>query len=123
MSVTFDSLINKYEQVKITNVTNGVVSYELIYKANKNLEKTIVIINRKTKVLNSITHYYKKTMKVKEMDTKEHKVAFQTIYKEYKQNCLKGEADFDEKKYIVVSNGKIKPSSNYLTYKLTILND
>jgi hypothetical protein len=118
-----DTLRRYYGKVAVLSISGDKITYELVYKANKTIEKTQVVLNRKTFVLCSVTHYYKKVIKVKELDKKDHKVVFKIIYKDYKQNCLKDDRYFDEKKYIVFQSGKIKPVSKYLSYKQRILND
>ncbi len=121
ISLLADSLAYIYQTVRVLSSSNNIIVYELKYKQNATMLKTLIEIDKNIMSLLSITHYYKKVIKVKELDNDDHKVAFRINYMNYHKGQFKDKSLFDEKKFITVRNGKIKTASKYSSFKINIL--
>ncbi|MDP1801745.1 MAG: hypothetical protein Q8L81_10355 [Bacteroidota bacterium] len=124
MDNKIDTLLMIYQKINTLEETEQRVKYEMIYKPNSEVEKTIVVINKILNVYESMTIFYKSPVKVKELDGKPHTVTLKIDYDGFKKNSVYDKELFNEKKYIMISTkNEILPVKKYSDYKLIISNE
>jgi hypothetical protein len=124
LETNMDSLMLTYEKIKTLEENADRVKYELIYRNNDQIDKTVLVINKTKHVYESMTVYYKAPVKVKQLDGKKHLVTLQVVYDDFQLNSVSNKNIFSEKNYITLDKkNNIVPLKKYSDYKLIIPNE
>jgi hypothetical protein len=124
MDMNIDSLFFAYEKIKVIEQSAERVKYEMTFKPNDEMEKTILTVNKIRKYYESVVVKYKKPVKINELDGKYHVITMEIKYTEFKPNGVSNMKIFDEKNYISIDkNGKANPLKKYSNYKIIIPED
>jgi len=121
LSTNIDSVTRIYDKVKLIEKTADKVKYELIYKPNEQIEKLILVIDKKTQMYQSVTIFYKKPVKVNELDGKMHLVTLKISYNNFTANSIANSSLFSEGSFFILDKkGKVSPIKKYSGYELII---
>ena len=106
-----DSVYLANNKLKMLSSEEGHMRILVSSEGDEVYEKTEILINTVSHVLEELTYYYKD----------EEKAGFSKIvisYSEVKLHAAFGKSDFSEKKYITASRNSITLAANYASYKL-----
>ncbi len=124
MQNNFDSLLLIFEKIKIIESSNKFVKYEIAYKKNSSVVKSILVIDKVKNMYQSLTVQYKDPIKINKLDGKTHLITMVLNYEDFKVNNTYSNTFFSEKNYITVKkDGVLVPLKKYAEYKLIIPED
>lgn len=124
INTNIDSVIRHFDKINKLSELGDLASYELLYKPNDQIVKTIATINKKTNTFHSVKVYYKNYYAPEKLDDKYHEVMVETLFEGFNERPKYAPGFFSEANYISVSKtGKISVQKKYLNYKQTIAED
>ncbi|MCC6370248.1 MAG: hypothetical protein IT236_04510 [Bacteroidia bacterium] len=115
---TMDLITESYDKITVLYRKNDKICYNISFKDYAEMENAKVIINRKTKMFESVSYTYRKKQAIHELNNALHKVTIETEYLNYTTSAVNNPGLFDEGKYISVLNGKMTLSAACKGYQL-----
>ncbi len=117
-----DSLLSNYDKIKIIKKENNKVTYLLQPKGKQAIRNIKVIIDRDKRRVMKMQYSYNAEMNIPELKNSKHSTIFEISYEDLKIDNPINKRVFDEKKYILLVNGKTKLTTRYKDYTLYVLN-
>lgn len=114
-----DSLFEAYKKIDLLKDDLQSCKLKLTFIDNEDLEYTVVVINKVSKMYEQLEMTYKKPIKINQLDGKFHYINLIVKYSDFVPNYDVNLLDFNEGNYILVDKtGQVKAIKKYADYKV-----